>query len=386
MKKPARIIFVRTTQAISGAETYNYNLVEGLAKHGDAELFFISDNAAFLNRLQTIALGMPVYKIKGDVVEVGTKKDLLRFLLRLPFYLVEFISILHSIGRTDKTVLCLQSMSEKIFFTPIVTLLGYTVVWVEHGPLFRTQRSGIIKILYRLCSGLATSIIAVSADTNADLVSGGVDAAKIQTMYIGINTDRFAPADAKEKARIKKELGIPPACTVVGYVGSINRTKGVYEAAEIINSLLEKKKNVFGLMVGNGPDDDAVGELLQTVDGKRCMMVGFTDHPQQYYKIIDIFLFLSGHQEGLSMSLLEAAFSGTSILASRIGGNDEILSHLETVDAKRLDEIHRLTLGFARRFGNDELVYKETRDFQALKEAFGQEHRTAAFHRFFTSV
>ena len=68
----------------------------------------------------------------------------------------------------------IQSATEKIFLSPIFKILGFKVVWIEHGPFFSFPSAKEIFFLYKLASLFSDKVITVSLNTLYDALSGGI--------------------------------------------------------------------------------------------------------------------------------------------------------------------------------------------------------------------
>ena len=325
---------VRMTDRISGAEIYNLNLLQGFAGYPDVDISFLTNSKYFLDRIRE-KKGKAFF-LKSDLEEIGTKKNFLKALINSPIFISSFISNIRKVEKGEKfNLICLQSMTEKIFITPFLKLLNYKIIWIEHGPLFRTKRAAIIKILYKLISNFANKIIAVSKDTEKDLLNGRVNKNKIKTLYIGVDIKYFAPLTAKEIEDEKKKLKIPLKNFVIGFLGTVNKEKGIEEffsVASAISSLLSGgrmdswdggMKGVNFLIIGDGP---LLKKIKEENKNKNFIFTGFEKDVKKYIGILDILFFPTKHNEGISLSLLETMSMRKVVVARDIGGNNEIIN------------------------------------------------------------
>jgi len=325
---------VRMTDRVSGAEIYNLNLLQGFAGYPDVDISFLTNSKYFLDRIRE-KKGKAFF-LKSDLEEIGTKKNFLKALINSPIFISSFISNIRKVEKGEKfNLICLQSMTEKIFITPFLKLLNYKIIWIEHGPLFRTKRAAIIKILYKLISNFANKIIAVSKDTEKDLVNGRVNKNKIKTLYIGVDIKYFAPLTAKEIEDEKKKLKIPLKNFVIGFLGTVNKEKGIEEffsVASAISSLLSGgrmdswdggMKGVNFLIIGDGP---LLKKIKEENKNKNFIFTGFEKDVKKYIGILDILFFPTKHNEGISLSLLETMSMRKVVVARDIGGNNEIIN------------------------------------------------------------
>ena len=325
---------VRMTDRVSGAEIYNLNLLQGFAGYPDVDISFLTNSKYFLDRIRE-KKGKAFF-LKSDLEEIGTKKNFLKALINSPIFISSFISNIRKVEKGEKfNLICLQSMTEKIFITPFLKLLNYKIIWIEHGPLFRTKRAAIIKILYKLISNFANKIIAVSKDTEKDLLNGRVNKNKIKTLYIGVDIKYFAPLTAKEIEDEKKKLKIPLKNFVIGFLGTVNKEKGIEEffsVASAISSLLSGgrmdswdggMKGVNFLIIGDGP---LLKKIKEENKNKNFIFTGFEKDVKKYIGILDILFFPTKHNEGISLSLLETMSMRKVVVARDIGGNNEIIN------------------------------------------------------------
>lgn len=303
---------VRGAGRVSGAEIYNLYLAKGLKKYKDVKFVYLTDNKEFKERLTEI--GIEARLIKTQVKEVGTKKDLLRSLSLLPFYISSFIKEIKQLEKDNKfDLVCLQSMTEKLFLTSILRLMKYKIVWIEHGPLFKTNRTKLIKFLYQLVSKSVNKIITVSKDTQDDLVKNNVNKNKVSTIYIGIDIQ------AKLNKTSRKTV------MVIGFLGSVCEEKGIKEFIAIAKKIIQKNKNFKFLIIGDGPLLKwARNSVIDVKD--HFIFKGYVKNVKKYLQMMDVFFFPTKHQEGLSIALLEAMSMGIPVIASNMGGNRELIN------------------------------------------------------------
>lgn len=222
--------------------------------------------------------------------EVGTKRQLVKAILCASMFIPRYLALVKKFD-----VICLQSRTEMIFLTPVLKLMEYKVIWIQHGPFFISQAAGTIKALYRLSSMFVDKIIAVSQDTKRDLIAGGIQKEKITVIYIGV-----------QMSRINKK----PHSFTIGFLGTITKEKGIEDFVRIAEGF-------HTLVIGDGPDRNLVHGPI----------TGFVRGVQRYLRNIDILLLPTRHHEGISMAILEAQAMGIPVLATDIGGNREIITH-----------------------------------------------------------
>ncbi|MBT4122299.1 glycosyltransferase family 4 protein, partial [bacterium] len=111
------------------------------------------------------------------------------------------------------------------------------------------------------------------------------------------------------------------------YVGRLTNWKGLEAIIEVIPKLKDKYPDILFNIVGDGPLKNNLNNLINKLNLENSVkLVGQVDHDKvgDYYAQASIFLLNSGY-EGLPHVLLEALASSVPIIASRMGGNPEVI-------------------------------------------------------------
>jgi starch synthase len=178
----------------------------------------------------------------------------------------------------------------------------------------------------------AAAIIAVSDGMRADVLSAypDVDPAKVVTIRNGVDTTKFAP---NHDDSVLKEFGITGRYAM--FVGRITRQKGLAH-------LLRAWKNVpaeYGLVLAAGsPDEETIGNEvaaliaeLQSTRHNVWWIKEMLPHDKLTAALTHAELFLCPSiYEPLGIVNLEAMGCETAVLASRVGGIPEVVSHKQT--------------------------------------------------------
>ena len=178
----------------------------------------------------------------------------------------------------------------------------------------------------------AAAIIAVSDGMRGDVLKAypNVDPTKVVTIRNGVDTTRFTP---NFDGSVLKEFGITGRYAI--FVGRITRQKGLAH-------LLRAWRNVpdsYGLVLAAGsPDEPGVGaevaELIAELQKSRKNVWWIKEMlPHEKLTAVltqaDLFLCPSIY-EPLGIVNLEAMGCETAVLASRVGGIPEVVSHTKT--------------------------------------------------------
>lgn len=119
----------------------------------------------------------------------------------------------------------------------------------------------------------------------------------------------------------------------IGMVGQINSRKGILEGIKSIKYLsdINRLKDFRFLIVGDIPNEyhksylkNIFDEIYASAIKDKFIFTGWVNDVENELKKMDLFLFLS-YSEGLSGSLREAASMGIPIVATKVGGNNEVV-------------------------------------------------------------
>jgi len=351
------IVFIRNSFNVGGAEIYNIYLYTELSQYEDINCLFLSNNHKFINELQSLRAKTKYLNL--SLAEVGTKKELLNFILYIPRYYWEYLRVFLQISKSFFiNIICFESMTEKLFLSPFFCLIGTKVIWIEHGPLFDSQRSLFIKFLYRIISFFPHKIIAVSNHTNRDLINGGVKKEKIETIYIGISSNKYS--DKFNHNKFKRSLNINKNDIVISYAGALNHDKGFKDFMLLVNCLTKKTKRIKFLVLGEGELAKWAQEYGRGngIDST-LIFTGWVKQIKNYLNITDIFIFPTRCREGLPLVLLEASLAGCLVISSDTGGGSrEVVVEGKTgffYDFTQTEKICAFTYSTIKRIRNKEI-------------------------------
>lgn len=213
-------------------------------------------------------------------------------------------------------------------------------VWTSHFPL--TRRAD------RLTAGSGEVHLAVSAAVRdsmparlrarARVVRYGIDAAEIR---------RHAP----DRVAIRRSLEISDDEIVIGTVANLRATKGYADLLRAAVDVTRGLGTVKFVSVGRGP---LAAELRAYHDqlglGTRFEFLGFRADAVEIMSAFDIFC-LPSHHEGLPIALMEALALGLPVVATRVGGVEELVTdgrEAVLVPARQPDRLAAALLALAR--------------------------------------
>jgi sugar transferase (PEP-CTERM/EpsH1 system associated) len=184
-------------------------------------------------------------------------------------------------------------------------------------------------ILRRLHAPLIERYITVSKDLQRYLVArAGVNAARIEQIYNGVDTERFQPGPAKSREWLPatfRDAGL----TLIGTVGRIQPVKDQATLLQAFARLVAQRADLRArlrlLIVGDGPLLEELKALAATLHiADITFFPGAMGDVPQALRALDVYV-LPSLNEGISNTILEAMACGLPVVATGVGGNLELV-------------------------------------------------------------
>lgn len=192
----------------------------------------------------------------------------------------------------------------------------------EHGVIYAD------KLWQRLLQRFLFNRVAINLSVSAILGNHiadtfGVRRDRFLPIINGVDTGRFCPNPAT-RARLRQELGLEHAF-VVGSVGRLVPVKDYGTLIRAFAQLAAHHAHCRLVLVGGGPEESSLRALAQELGvGAQVLFTGRRSDVADLMNVFDVFA-LSSLTEGLSNTILEAMATGLPVVATRVGGNPEIV-------------------------------------------------------------
>ncbi|HEV3331194.1 MAG TPA: glycosyltransferase [Bryobacteraceae bacterium] len=184
---------------------------------------------------------------------------------------------------------------------------------------FRGLTPGLRRYLLRLTDQLVDGIVVNSDAVRRDLIDNDrVPSSLIHLCYNGIDTGLFHPSERPREGPV-----------VIGILCALRPEKGIETLIEAFGQLTSRTDARLRI-VGSGPALAGLqGLAARLALGDRCVFEPATRAVAEALRRIDIFA-LPSLSESFSNSLMEAMACGCCVVASRVGGNPELVVDRET--------------------------------------------------------
>ncbi len=176
--------------------------------------------------------------------------------------------------------------------------------------------------------------IAVSKDLEGWLIDTvGVHSVHIHQVYNGVEHARFHPDNTFSEGAFPQGF-FDNRPFVIGSVGRMAAVKNYPVLVQAFLSLLEKTSEISRplrlLIVGDGITKAQCMAMLRTAGAEHfAWFPGEREDVPQLMRAMDLFV-LPSLGEGISNTILEAMASGLPVIATRVGGNAELVWEEET--------------------------------------------------------
>jgi glycosyltransferase involved in cell wall biosynthesis len=208
--------------------------------------------------------------------------------------------------------------------------LSITVVNTRHD-MGSTRPGDPREKLYRLSVPLTRLAVMVSQGVKERFVAAGtVPIRKARVVLNGIRTDCPQRTEPVQRAAARRLLEASDDQFVIGCVGRLVELKNHAAAIRNLARLAAGTAQPRLVLIGGGPLQGHLEALARQLGvDDRVRFLGERSDTRELLPGLDAFL-MPSLTEGHSIALLEAAAAGLPIVATRVGGNPEIVKHERT--------------------------------------------------------
>lgn len=292
---------------LGGAEQQALNLAKGLMRNG-IEVSILTRQIKGLSQFEEIQ-GIPVYR-SIRTVPAGKLFGLFYFITVFLFLLKmkDSYDIIHchlAQGFHSPAALLMKALFKK----KVIIKIGAT------GPLsdFRMLQDVLFGNFFLRQLQHADRIIVVCDQASREAQRAGIPFSSIVQVPNGVDIEHFKPSsDCKKK-------------NIITFAGRLDYMKGIHVLLEAFKMLKQKEGDILLHIIGDGPDKK---KLLLMAE-----KLGIKDFVVFYGEVHDIspllresaVFVLPSLSEGLSNVVLEAMACGLPVVATKVGGNGDII-------------------------------------------------------------
>lgn len=310
---------------------YFRNMVEGLTEAGD--------------RVSLIELGIgtaPSWlghfpQVKYYPLNAGRKLAYAFALVNLVFLIRSLkIDILHS----HLYFSGLMSGVAKVFLRP--TRVVYTR---HHTSVVRMLGNRLHIAVDKWMAEKADHVVTVSEAARDYMRDVDGINREIEVIYLGFDFTRF-DGDGTKRNNVRSEFGFADDNFVIGYIANFAPGKGHIQLVEAFSEIVNAVPSARLLLVGRGHLADVDEAIRQHRIAEKVVLTGWRSDTDACLNAMDVFVQPS-LSEAFSQVLVEAMGVGLPVIATKVGGAEEVVENDQNgilIDPDRPEQIVRAAL------------------------------------------
>ena len=196
----------------------------------------------------------------------------------------------------------------------------------------------------------ADKLVTVCSQSTAEALQEGFTASQVEQIPNGVDTNHFKPFSSSGNQKN------------ITFIGRLDHMKGVQVLLDAFKTLKEDGVTAHLTIIGDGPDRDKLQNLARDAGvNDSISFCGAVEDIIPYLQKSALFV-LPSLSEGLSNVLLEAMACGLPIVATRVGGNIDLIRDgengilVETENSNQLSEAMKKILqdkALAKKLGSE---------------------------------
>ena len=303
------ILHAIDTTGPGGAETVFLDLTENLTLDGYRSFAVIKGPGWVEDQLK--ARGIHYYIVKpGGSFSLSYYRELIRIVRENNVKLIQA----HLLGST-------------LTYSIIALLLRIPLVATLHGRVDVNPKERLIYLKNLIMRLGVKRLITVSRDLAEYVEARGLfNTGDIRVIYNGVDVDKYSKSSLTD---VRRQLLLDDKAILIGSVGNIRPAKAYHILIEAAATVINDNPLVHFVIAGHKKP-----ELMAQLDDQinragiasNIHFIGFQQDSAAFLGQMDLFA-LSSSSEGFSISTIEAMATGLTVIVTRCGGPEEIVSH-----------------------------------------------------------
>lgn len=316
--QPLRILLVITKATWGGAQQYVYDLATTFHHQGDVVHVAYGTTGQLAEHLQ--AAQVPTFSIPGLVRDVSFGAEVRAFW-----------ALCAHLRATTPDVVHTNSSKAGILAALAARICGVRrIVFTAHGWAYNEKRplwqKALIALIHWCTVLLADVTICVSPAVMRDAAWMPFVQSRLVLIRNGRTTEPLLP---RPEARAHLVSATDTTDTWIGTVAELHPTKNIDVLIDAF-ALIADTTDTRLVVIGEGHDRPRLeARIHEHRLAERIHLVGFIPHAARYLAAFDIFV-LPSHTEALGYVLLEAGHARLPVIATRVGGIPDIITHRKT--------------------------------------------------------
>lgn len=311
-KDTINILFIIPWMVTGGADLFNLSLVKGLNKERyEITIISTEPNENVLRQEFENNENVRVYDLTSFLDK--------RYWVAFVNYIIQKENINLIFNSNSKTGYSMLPYIKSMY--PEIPILDYVHMeeWYNRNGGYSRYSSMYNSIIDKtmVCNGNSKKILEEHFKRNPD---------EVQTVYIGVDEEKFNPDRYNKEELEKKYLGGTTNKKIISFICRISEQKRPLLFLEIIKKLKEKRQDFKVLVVGDG---NLLGKMKEKAKKMNLLediiFFGEIKNTGEIYKISNVTVNCS-LKEGLALTSYESLSMNVPIVSSDVGGQKELIS------------------------------------------------------------
>ena len=311
-----KILYLVTQAEMGGAQKYVLELASEFQNKGCKTLVASEKNELFKEKL--FKNGINFIVLKNIQRNINLFSDIKSFFEIYNLLKKEKPDILHA---NSSKMGIFGAFAGKLAKTPKIIFTAHGWVFNEDLPLLKKY---FYIFLSRLSALFEDEIICVSNfDKKTALKYKVGSEKKLHIINNGIDPKKTIFFSKEETL---KKLKLPKDKKIIGTIGNLYKNKGTKYFIEAAKNLLEERKDLFFIIIGDGLEKENLKMQIEKLKIKNNIkIIKIETEAYKYLKAFDIFV-LPSQKEGFPYTLLEAGLAEIPIVATSVGGIPDLIN------------------------------------------------------------
>lgn len=217
-----------------------------------------------------------------------------------------------------------------VTFFPDASVVGVTAARLAGRPVITTRRnlgydvSAGTPRRYRVLNPWTTRVVAnAHAVAEAVGISENLDLERIDVIPNAVDLDRFRPRPPQARGETRRRLGLPADGPILACVANLRPVKGLGLLLTALGSLHGEAPHLA--LAGDGPLRASLQERARALGLQQGVtFLGKGHDVTEVLTAADAFV-LASTSEGMPNAVLEAMAQGLPVIATAVGGTEELL-------------------------------------------------------------
>lgn len=190
--------------------------------------------------------------------------------------------------------------------------------------------------LFKILSSRYNKVLTVSDVIRDNLISQGFDPKIVETVYDGIDAEKYRQRVSRTRDEIFKEFGIDKGSYLIGLIGNIREWKGqelLIDSLDIINKQVSNFVCLFIGDVSKNSDEDLKfkDKLVKKIDQygleEKIIFTGYRSDVPDLVNALDVQINASIKPDPFPHVILEGMSLGKVVIATNLGGAIESIDN-----------------------------------------------------------